>query len=359
MTIVVSDNNEGPVVNIAAWFGTTVMVLGVCTRMWSKYSAMRKWALDDALVIVTMLLGCSMTVTITLAVANGLGTPQSSLTDYQTIRLQKYGYASQLLYIPALCLTKMTTLVYLHVLSPECRFQTMNMTLEAFTILWSLAAEFAIAFQCQLPSPWAAISGKCFNTDTFWRINGGFDIVTDVMIVFLPLYLVWSLGMPWRRKGVVVMAFGSRLLVIPFTAWRIYSFSAINRHDQTRSLYYVYLTTTIQLNFAIFMACVTFLRPFLESTASGGLTTVVNSTKTSSTRDTLSSLFSSQPRSEYKVSRPKPSYAMQNLSEVGLNETLNTTPRKSDSNTNGWHTDAPSINSNEINHPAHIYGIAR
>jgi len=54
MAIIVSDINEGPVVNIAAWFGTTVMILGVCTRIWSKYSVLRKWTIDDALIIATM-----------------------------------------------------------------------------------------------------------------------------------------------------------------------------------------------------------------------------------------------------------------------------------------------------------------
>lgn len=54
MAIMVSDINEGPVANIAAWFGTTVMILGVCTRIWSKYSVLRMWTIDDALIIVTM-----------------------------------------------------------------------------------------------------------------------------------------------------------------------------------------------------------------------------------------------------------------------------------------------------------------
>ena len=54
MKIIVSDNNEGPVVNIAAWFGTTVMVFGVSTRLWSKYSVLRKWTIDDAFIVATM-----------------------------------------------------------------------------------------------------------------------------------------------------------------------------------------------------------------------------------------------------------------------------------------------------------------
>jgi hypothetical protein len=54
MAIVVSATNEGPVVNVAAWFGTTVMVLGVCSRIWSKYSVLQRWTVDDTLIIVTM-----------------------------------------------------------------------------------------------------------------------------------------------------------------------------------------------------------------------------------------------------------------------------------------------------------------
>lgn len=57
MAIIVSDINEGPVVNIAAWFGTTVMALGVCTRIWSKYSVVRRWTTDDTLIIITMVSG--------------------------------------------------------------------------------------------------------------------------------------------------------------------------------------------------------------------------------------------------------------------------------------------------------------
>jgi hypothetical protein len=110
MAIIVSATNEGPVVNIAAWFGTIVMIFGVCSRTWIKYSILQKWTPDDALVIVAMvslllgtnstlrycanysdekLLGCAMTVTISMTVVNGLGKPQSSLSDHQIANFQK------------------------------------------------------------------------------------------------------------------------------------------------------------------------------------------------------------------------------------------------------------------------------
>ncbi len=52
--VVISDQNEGPVVNIAAWLGMTIMVLCVCTRIFSKYSVIRRIALDDVLIISAM-----------------------------------------------------------------------------------------------------------------------------------------------------------------------------------------------------------------------------------------------------------------------------------------------------------------
>jgi hypothetical protein len=54
MAVIISDNNEGPVANIAAWFALTVMILSVFTRLGSKYSVVRKWTADDTLITVTM-----------------------------------------------------------------------------------------------------------------------------------------------------------------------------------------------------------------------------------------------------------------------------------------------------------------
>ena len=40
----------------------------------------------------------------------------------------------------------------------------------------------------------------------------GFDIVTEVLVFALSIYLVINLQMPQRRKSVIIVAFGLRLL---------------------------------------------------------------------------------------------------------------------------------------------------
>jgi hypothetical protein len=124
-------------------------------------------------------------------------------------------------------------------------------------------------------------------------------------------------------------------------------------------MYYGYLTTTIQLNFAIFMACVSFLRPFMDTLVSGGMATTVNSVHTSYARSSKFSSFLTS-RSERKAPKPKPapSYKMENISEVGLNENQGVFG-KSESNTNSSQTDVPSrvpsINNDEINYAPAAY----
>ena len=52
--VTISGDNEGPIVNLAAWLGMTLMILCVCTRIFSKWSVVRKWTVDDSVITATM-----------------------------------------------------------------------------------------------------------------------------------------------------------------------------------------------------------------------------------------------------------------------------------------------------------------
>jgi hypothetical protein len=96
--VLISSQNEGPIVNISAWLGMTFTVLCVCTRLVSKYSVIRRLTIDDALIGGTMvsyscsICPCHVTLTIqglaaahtyalSMMVTNGLGRPEQTLDD--------------------------------------------------------------------------------------------------------------------------------------------------------------------------------------------------------------------------------------------------------------------------------------
>ncbi|TVY53303.1 hypothetical protein LSUE1_G009708, partial [Lachnellula suecica] len=207
-TTVISDDNEGPVVNIAAWIGMTVMIFCVFTRIGSKFKIVRQWTVDDSLIFSTMIFAICHTVTLSVMVSNGLGQPRGNLTKNMIANFEKYGYASQLLYIPTLCLGKLSTLGYLKALAPSgSRYGATNILLTGFVVLWATGAGFAIAFQCSLPHPWAILSAQCLNRAILWDAIGALDILTDICIIILPAYLVWTLQMPLSKKLLVVVVF--------------------------------------------------------------------------------------------------------------------------------------------------------
>jgi hypothetical protein len=107
--VTISDTNQGPVVNLAAWFGMTVMILCVFTRIGSKYKIVRQWAVDDSSIFATMvrlpqlkpqqteqsanlipkIFAICHTVTLSLMVSNGLGQSQENLTRNMIRDFQK------------------------------------------------------------------------------------------------------------------------------------------------------------------------------------------------------------------------------------------------------------------------------
>ncbi|CAG8950589.1 hypothetical protein HYFRA_00002798 [Hymenoscyphus fraxineus] len=274
-------DNQGPVVNISAWFGMVVMIACVFTRVASKFSLLRRWTRDDSVIFAAMIFAIGYTVMVSLMVSNGLGQPQEKLDSLMIERFEKFGYSSELLYIPALCLAKLSTLLFLGELAPGSRYATFNLILEVFIILIAISAEFATAFQCSPPRPWAIFTAsKCFNRTqlTFWNTIGILDISTDFIIVLLPVCLVWHLKMPIRKKLLVIFLFGVRILIIPLSTWRLHTLNTYSRPTHspqtpsyTYTSYHISLSTTIQLNTALFAASFPFLKPFLQGMSTGSL----------------------------------------------------------------------------------------
>ncbi|KAH7323733.1 hypothetical protein BKA65DRAFT_407465 [Rhexocercosporidium sp. MPI-PUGE-AT-0058] len=292
------------------------MVLCVLTRVISKYTIVRRATVDDGLILATMVIAGLHTIMLSSMVANGLGTPQSTLSDNELISVEKFGYTSQLLYILALALGKLSTVVYLRALSPVARFAIVNQIIEAFVVLWAFVTEFAIAFQCALPTPWATITSKCFNTVIFWNVTGVLDIITDIAIIILPAYLVWRVQMPTSKKALVVIVFGFRVFIIPLTIWRLQILNTDARPsvvDQILHLYRAYLATTVQLNFAIVAACIPFLKPFMESMNSGSY--IASAAPMDSSYGAGSKLNSHSGDTSRKATKLKGSIKLDSLSE--------------------------------------------
>ena len=119
-----------------------------------------------------------------------------------------------MLYVPALALAKVSLVVYLFQLTPHSHFYRLNTAVMWAIVVWAVVSVFAIAFQCRAPQTWAILSDQCFDQPAFWDVVGTFDILSELVIVALPVFIVAKLQMASNRKAAVIGAFASRLLYV-------------------------------------------------------------------------------------------------------------------------------------------------
>lgn len=80
-----------------------------------------------------------------------------------TLSLVQAEYASSLLFIASLCLSKVAALLFVRGLTLDTIDLNLTTGLCIFVGVWGVVSEFAVAFQCHLPKPWDYIHNTCFN----------------------------------------------------------------------------------------------------------------------------------------------------------------------------------------------------
>lgn len=157
-------DDHGPVVNVVAWFLLVVTLITVIARTGIKWALTRIMKVDDVIILAASAFAIAQSVAVTRGVIpNGLGRHSIYRTTSQDILFQKFYYASVLLYIPCICLSKLAVLFLLRDVTPVVRHRKIMFNVGALTVAWAIAAESAMAFQCKLPTPWAIFEGHCLD----------------------------------------------------------------------------------------------------------------------------------------------------------------------------------------------------
>ncbi|KIX95787.1 uncharacterized protein Z520_08495 [Fonsecaea multimorphosa CBS 102226] len=273
----ISATHRGPVVNLVAWTTVTTMCLSVVTVLISKLVVLRRLAWKDAILITAMVFSIGFTIAINQQVSGGLGSEISTLSADQYEKFQKAGYAWNILYTTSLSFGKISTLSLLLALSPNKSYRIPMWATGLLTIAWTVTSIIASAFQCSLPHPYLITTNKCFSQVGFWDAVAVIDILIDVALMAMPVWLVYNLQLPIKKKIAVCFAFSFRILAIACTIWRM---SEMHRFfdrsaDITFESWLPTIATILEVFFSVFAACVPHLRPFMESIQAGYLSGVI------------------------------------------------------------------------------------
>ena len=64
--------------------------------------------------------------------------------------------------------------------------------------------------RAKLTKPW--LRGRCINVDLYFMISGSWNVVSDLFILVFPLWAIWRLKLPIKRRIGVSIVFGASIL---------------------------------------------------------------------------------------------------------------------------------------------------
>jgi hypothetical protein len=110
-------------------------------------------------------------------------------------------------------------------------------------------------------------SDYCISTEKFYTANAALNVVSDILILLLPIPIVWGLNTDKRKKVILTGLFSMGLISCLVSILRMRSIIVLYKsgfNDLTWGLVEVVLWTQAELTAAMICTCTPCLRPLFE-----------------------------------------------------------------------------------------------
>ncbi|EEP79962.1 predicted protein [Uncinocarpus reesii 1704] len=187
-----------------------IAVLLVINRFHVHCFTGRTPGFDDYLIVSSLVFCVAMNGVNTAAIQYGYGKHVSDVPKHDMNIALKLFYCFQVLYKCTINLTKVSiVLLYRRIFVTRFIFRLVCDYIVCLVATFAVASIFASIFQCMPVSrAWdRSIPGTCIDFAAFWNANGAWDILTDAMILTLPLPLLHTLGLPTQQRIGLVAIF--------------------------------------------------------------------------------------------------------------------------------------------------------
>ncbi|GAB7364856.1 hypothetical protein MBLNU230_g5649t1 [Neophaeotheca triangularis] len=204
----------------------TLMTLFVFFRMVSRLGVVKKLYFDDYFMLLAWLLAFGLSFAICFGTAYGLGRHERYVPLNWQPALKKANYVFSVLYNPALMATKTSILAFYLTLSKTNRtFRWATIGTLFIVNAGGIALTMLTIFQCR---PVGAVfmspipeTANCTDIVTIYLSSAPLNIITDCMILFLPMPILTGMRLPKKQKIILVITFGFGIFVAVVDVVRI------------------------------------------------------------------------------------------------------------------------------------------
>ncbi|RGP63505.1 hypothetical protein FSPOR_8558 [Fusarium sporotrichioides] len=232
--------------------------LFVSARCIARYS-IHKLGSDDVAILVSFLSSVLLSVFIQLAIHHGYGMHKADVR----IALKMF-FIAQTPYKMTVCLNKVAAiLLYLRLFITRS-FRLCSFGIMGVVVGYSIGGIGATIWQCvPIRGAWdKSVEAKCIDSNKFWVAYAVLNVVTDVMVLGLPILPITRLQTTIREKLLLcgMFLFGGFVTITSILRVTSVSNSLKSKEDQTYNFIERGIWTLIEANFGIIATCLPVLR---------------------------------------------------------------------------------------------------
>ncbi|KAJ5289104.1 hypothetical protein N7478_002134 [Penicillium angulare] len=249
---------------------TILATLFVALRIWTRFKLVHSPGKDDLLICCALLSSLLFYAFLLVERNYGLGIPRKDLPDDVIINQLHYLWLSVPFYNLSLILSKLSALFLYIRIFPGRRFLLATyITMGCLIIagLWMVISGFV--FCIPIHDFWTldrSIHKKnCLPEGPVWYSNAAMQILSDIVIMVLPLPPVLKLQLPRKQKVGIILVFCVGIFVIATSSARVYQLShMIDGHDLTKTNSEAAVWSSLETNISIICACLLPLYPLIS-----------------------------------------------------------------------------------------------
>lgn len=175
-------------------------------------------------------------------------------------------YAADLIYFIVNALTKCTVALLLARIVFVRRRVYACYGIVVLAFLWGVISLIVAGFQCSSHPGWKIVGERCDNFLLSWRVVTAFDVLIEVFIFAIPVWVIWDLHSNIKKKLTVIAVFAFRLPVIAAAILQIHYLSyAIESGDPLLHGVSAFICRNVELHWGLISATIPTLKPFMAA----------------------------------------------------------------------------------------------
>jgi len=212
-----------------------VCTLFILARAWSRISLLRKWFLDDSLIVLAWAFSTTVCIVYSIAaqsprIQNHFSTftappvaATSSLTTPYDTPAAVRTYLGLIFYQLCLCLTKLSILAfYLRIFSSRPLERRLAWATVIAVLLYGVPLLFMSVFQCHpVAGQFFGAPMKCFTFEPLLIASASLHTATDAWLIILIVPCIIRLDLPSRQKAALAVVLSLSIFVIAASLTRL------------------------------------------------------------------------------------------------------------------------------------------